>query len=102
MNVIHNIHCNFKIITQSQCVNAFFLFNLSKNKHDKIMCCFVGYTVESMWKYAMCSIEFQIHMHLWLYSLKVISPECRIYALVNRLSIGSDNDFSSIRRQDII
>ena len=68
MNVIHNIHCNFKIITQSQCVNAF-LFNLSKNKYEKIMCCFVGYTVESM-----CSIEFQIHMHLWLYSLKVISP----------------------------
>ena len=30
------------------------------------------------------------------------SPYCRIYALVNQVSIGPDNDLSPIRRQAII
>ena len=34
--------------------------------------------------------------------LKLISPLCRIYAAVNRVSIGSDNGLSPIRRQAII
>ena len=32
----------------------------------------------------------------------LISPKCRIYALVNRVSIASDNGLSPIRRQAII
>ena len=34
--------------------------------------------------------------------LKLIFPECRIYASVDRVSIGSDNGLSPIRRQPII
>ena len=33
---------------------------------------------------------------------ELISPLCRIYASVNRVSIGSDNGLSPIRRQAII
>ena len=34
--------------------------------------------------------------------LELIFPLCRIYASVNRVSIGSDNGLSAIRRQAII
>ena len=34
--------------------------------------------------------------------LKLISPQCRIYVSVDRVSIGSDNGLSHIRLQAII
>ena len=39
---------------------------------------------------------------LRLLCIELISRECRIYASMNRVSIGSDNGLSPIRRQAII
>ena len=43
--------------------------------------------------------------YLWGYDfsyIKLISPQCRIYASVNRVSIGSDKSVSPIRHEPII
>ena len=43
-----------------------------------------------------------IRMGFNLYFVLIISSWCRIYALVNRVSIGSDDGLSPIRRQAIV